>query len=114
VIGSFAQAVVWHEDHNNQFVIRTNQPQVKLSWQVTGIPNDPYARSQRGPAQQLKPAADRGRYLYLQGYGKPASLAIGNSVTGSGGAPSAPARPSPQAVGHVSSSASVPVKRTGG
>ena len=77
VIGSFAQAVVWTQESHNQFTIRTNHGRVKVSWQVTGIRNDPYARSVRAPAEQAKPAADRGKYLYPAGYGQPASAAIG-------------------------------------
>jgi hypothetical protein len=113
-IGSFARAVVWQEEHNNQFVIHTDQPQVKVSWQVTGVRNDPYARSQRGPAEQPKPAADRGRYLYPQGYGQAASQAIGTSVTGTTRVPSASGRPSQQAAGNAPAGASAPIKRTGG
>ena len=75
-IGSFATAIIWRPERGNQFVIRTNQPRVTVSWQVTGIRNDPYARSQRTAAEQRKPAADYGRYLYPQGYGKPASDTI--------------------------------------
>jgi hypothetical protein len=76
VIGSFARAVVWRTARDDRFVIRTDRPLVKVSWQVTGIRNDPYARSQRGPAEELKPAGERGRYLYPQGYGRSARYAI--------------------------------------
>jgi hypothetical protein len=76
VIGSFARAVVWKPQRGDQFTVRTDRPRVRVSWQVTGIRNDPYARSQRGPAEQLKPASERGRYLYPRGYGKPARMAI--------------------------------------
>jgi len=37
VIGQFAQAIVSSEIKNNQFKVRTDKPQVKVSWQVTGI-----------------------------------------------------------------------------
>jgi hypothetical protein len=76
VIGAFAQAVVWRQESHNQFTIRTGHGHVTVSWQVTGIRNDPYARSVRAPAEQAKAAADRGRYLYPAGYGRPASAAI--------------------------------------
>jgi hypothetical protein len=82
VIGSFAEAVVWKPEHENAFVIRTNHGHVHVSWQVSAIRNDPYARAHREPAQQWKPLADRGRYLYPQGYGKPASAAILPLATG--------------------------------
>jgi hypothetical protein len=76
VIGAFAQAIVWKEEQHNQFVIRTNQPDVKVSWQVSAVRNDPYARSVRAPAEQWKPAGERGRYLYPSVYGKPSAMAI--------------------------------------
>ena len=61
---------------NNEFEIQTDDPRVTVSWQVTGTRNDPYSRSVRGPAQQWKPVADRGKYLYPAGYAEPASHAI--------------------------------------
>ena len=42
VIGQFAQAIVGKEIAHNQFVIRTNKPHVKVSWQVTARRNDAY------------------------------------------------------------------------
>ena len=76
VIGSFARAIVWRGVRDNAFVIRTDRAGTLVSWQVTAIRNDPYARSQRGPAEVLKPASDRGRYLDPAGYGKPMRLAL--------------------------------------
>jgi hypothetical protein len=46
-IRSFAKAIVWREVSGNSFVIRTRRPRVKVSWQVTGIRHDPYARAHR-------------------------------------------------------------------
>jgi len=43
VIGAFAQAIINKEVSNNQFEIATNQPNIKVSWQVTGIRHDAYA-----------------------------------------------------------------------
>ncbi|MBK6938319.1 MAG: hypothetical protein IPH18_16760 [Chitinophagaceae bacterium] len=40
VIGSFAQAIINKEVANNQFEIATNQPNVKVSWEVKGVRND--------------------------------------------------------------------------
>lgn len=69
-IGQFAQAIVLKEIANNQFTIKTDHPMVKVSWQVTGIRNDPYAREKRIPVEQVKDAAQKGKYIYPQGYGK--------------------------------------------
>ncbi len=45
VIGdTFAQAIIAQKVTNNQFVIQTNEPNVKVSWQVTGLRNDTYAQ----------------------------------------------------------------------
>jgi hypothetical protein len=63
---------------DNRFVIQTDKPYVTVSWQVSAIRNDPYARTQRRPAERLKAAGERGRYLYPQGYGKGAGYAIGH------------------------------------
>jgi hypothetical protein len=67
---SFAQAIVWRELAHNRFTIRTNAPQVKVSWQVTGIRHDPYANDHRIKAEVPKAAADQGKFVYPQGYGR--------------------------------------------
>ncbi len=64
VIGQFAQAIVVSEIAQNQFRIRTSVPSVKVSWQVTGIRNDAFARSHRIPVEEAKPVVERGKYLY--------------------------------------------------
>jgi hypothetical protein len=43
VIGSFARAMIKEEVHNNQFVIQTDTPLTKVSWEVSGIRQDKYA-----------------------------------------------------------------------
>lgn len=75
-IGRFAQAIVWKQIAGNRFTIRTDKPNVEVSWQVTGIRHDPYANAHRIVPEQAKPAADRGRYLHPELYGKPASAAV--------------------------------------
>ena len=55
VIGQFAQAIVAETVHDNQFQIATNIPNVRVSWQVTGIRKDAYAESNRIPTEELKP-----------------------------------------------------------
>ena len=49
VIGTFAQAIVSKEVSSNKFEIATNQPNVKVSWQVTGVRHDAYAKKNRIP-----------------------------------------------------------------
>ena len=40
VIGEFAQAVVAEEVRDNRFRMKTDKPNVRLSWQITGIRQD--------------------------------------------------------------------------
>ena len=53
---------------------------MKVSWQVTGIRQDAFARQHPVVVQEDKAVADRGRYLHPEAFGKPASLAIGSGV----------------------------------
>jgi hypothetical protein len=41
--------MVWVEKkiNNNHFVIKSDKPNVEISWQVTGIRQDPYANNHR-------------------------------------------------------------------
>ncbi len=69
VIGSFARAIVEQEIQDNQFVIATDEPNVKVSWQVTGIRQDPLAQSRRVKTVRDKPVSERGLYGYAEAYG---------------------------------------------
>lgn len=64
VIGQFAQAIVAEEIAGNQFKIKTDKPNVKVSWQVTGIRHDKFAEDNRKQVEENKTAADKGRCLY--------------------------------------------------
>jgi hypothetical protein len=74
VIGQFAQAIVATRIENNQFTIRTSRPHVEVSWQVTGIRQDPWANAHRIQVETPKPQAEQGTYLFPQGYGQPESM----------------------------------------
>lgn len=73
-IGQFAQVIVEQEIKNNRFVIRTDKPKVKVSWQITGIRNDAYARNYRLPVEEVKPPSERGTYLHPELFGMPDHL----------------------------------------
>ncbi len=77
VIGQFAQAIVAEEISGGRFTIQTDKPDVKVSWQVTGIRHDPWAEAHRIQVEQEKPKAERGRYLHPELYGQPEDRAIG-------------------------------------
>lgn len=76
VIGDFAQAIVSQKIQNNQFVIRTDKPNVEVSWQVTGIRHDPFAEKNRIPVEEYKQGEDVGKYLYPKAYGLPETEGI--------------------------------------
>jgi hypothetical protein len=71
VIGQFAQAMVASEISHHQFSIKTDKPNVKVSWQVTGIRQDAWANAHRIPVEQEKPQVERGFYLHPELYGAP-------------------------------------------
>lgn len=68
VIGQFAQAIVARKIAHNRFIIKTNRPSVEVSWQITGIRQDPYANAHRIPVEEEKPGAERGSYLHPDAY----------------------------------------------
>jgi trimeric autotransporter adhesin len=69
VIGQFAQAIVSSEIANGRFSIKTDKPSVKVSWQVTGIRQDAWAKAHRIPVEAEKPEQERGFYLHPELYG---------------------------------------------
>jgi trimeric autotransporter adhesin len=77
VIGQFAQAIVAGKVANHQFVIKTDKPNVEVSWQVTGIRQDAFANTHRIQVEAEKAPADRGHYLYPELVGAPETARIG-------------------------------------
>ncbi len=64
VIGQFAQAIISQEIKNGQFSIKTDKPNVKVSWQVTGVRHDKYADDNRIPVEEDKKPDEKGLCLY--------------------------------------------------
>jgi hypothetical protein len=75
-IGGFAPVFVAEEIQDNAFVIAGGVPGMKVSWQVTGIRQDAYARAHRIPVEEDKPESERGMFRHPQLYGQPAELQI--------------------------------------
>jgi hypothetical protein len=76
VIGTFAQAIVGSEITDNHFAIRTNAPNVKVSWQVTGVRQDAYAKAHRIIVEEDKPEKERGFYLHPDVFNQPEEKSI--------------------------------------
>jgi hypothetical protein len=70
VIGQFAQAIVASEIAGNRFMIRTDKPSVKVSWQVTGVRQDAWAQAHPMEVEQDK-GQFRGTYLHPELFGEP-------------------------------------------
>jgi hypothetical protein len=64
VIGTASLATVEREIENNTFTLRTDKPNVKVSWQVTGRRQDPAIRANPLPVEEEKRAAERGFVAY--------------------------------------------------
>jgi hypothetical protein len=76
VIGTFAQAIVKEKIKGNVFVIQTNQPNVEVSWQVTGVRQDAFANAHRIPEEIEKEPEFKGLYLHPKELNKPESMGI--------------------------------------
>jgi hypothetical protein len=80
VIGEVAQAIIAEEITNDRFIIRTDKPGVKVSWQVTGARRDPFSIQYPILVEEEKPAEERGTYLHPEAYGKPDSQGAGYTM----------------------------------
>lgn len=70
-VGQLAMAAVSGEVLDNAFTIRTDKPGVTVSWQVTGVRQDPWAVAHRIQVDEDKPEAMRGLYLNPELHGQP-------------------------------------------
>jgi hypothetical protein len=68
VIGTFAQAIVAEKIKGNRFRVKTNAPNVEVSWQVTGVRQDAYANKHRIPVEAEKTDKERGFYLHPEAF----------------------------------------------
>jgi hypothetical protein len=62
---------VAREIHENQFTIAGGLPGAKVSWQVSGVRKDAYARAHPLIVEETKDAIDRGHYLHPDAFGQP-------------------------------------------
>ncbi|MFB3908829.1 MAG: hypothetical protein ACE15D_10540 [Candidatus Eisenbacteria bacterium] len=69
VLGEFANATIAEEVKDNSFVIRTDKPSVRVSWQVTGIRHDAWAAAHPIVVEEEKSSAEQGHYINPGAYG---------------------------------------------
>jgi len=76
VIGQFAQAIIKTEISNNSFTIQTDIPNVKVSWQVTGVRDDAWANAHRIVPEVEKEGEEKGRYMHPELFGKSKDMGL--------------------------------------
>ncbi|MGB0402918.1 MAG: hypothetical protein ACPGEG_02395 [Salibacteraceae bacterium] len=79
-MGQLAICVIKEKVNGNQFVIQTDKPNVEVSWQVTGIRNDPYANQNRIQPEVDKNELEKGKYLHPSAYNKDDSFNMYRSL----------------------------------
>jgi len=75
-IGQPAQAWIASKIANHSFTIKTDKPNVEISWQVTGVRQDAWANAHRLPVEAPKLGRDAGHYLHPELYGAPEEASI--------------------------------------
>jgi hypothetical protein len=75
-IGEFAQAIVAEEVMDGRFKIKTDKPNVRVSWQITGIRQDAWANANRIEVEVEKSEGERGKYLAPMEHEQPATAGM--------------------------------------
>jgi len=65
------------EISENRFRIAGGSPGMKVSWQVTGIRQDPWAKANRIVVEEDKPEQEQGSYIHPELYGKTEEQSVG-------------------------------------
>jgi uncharacterized membrane protein YgcG len=76
-IGQPAHAWIASEIANQAFTIKTDKPNVKVSWQVTGVRQDAWANAHRIQVEVDKVQSDQGHYLHPELFGHEGEPSIG-------------------------------------
>jgi hypothetical protein len=75
-IGGFAPVYVAEKIADNRFKIAGGSPEMEISWQVTGVRQDPYAKAHPIKVEEVKPPEEQGYYLHPDVYGQPEEKSI--------------------------------------
>ena len=79
-LGQPAQVWIAEKISGNRFVIKSDKPNVEISWMVTGVRKDAWANAHRVVAEVDKAASDKGKYLHPEELGLPDTLRIGSEI----------------------------------
>jgi hypothetical protein len=75
-VGRFAQLYIAEEVTANKFRIAGGRAGMKVSWQITGVRHDAYAKAHPMVVEPEKQGDERGHYLHPDAFGQPAELGI--------------------------------------
>jgi trimeric autotransporter adhesin len=75
-IGGFAPVYVAEKISGNRFKIAGGKPALEISWQITGIRQDAYAKAHPIVVEQQKPPQEQGLYIFPEGFGQPQSKGL--------------------------------------
>ena len=75
-IGGYAPIFIAEKISDNQFKIAGGSLGLEVSWQVTGVRQDPFANEHRVQVEVQKPADERGYYLHYKEYNQPEEKSI--------------------------------------
>jgi hypothetical protein len=75
-LSGLQQVAVAKEVKNNRFVIQSEKPNSKVSWQVTGIRKDAWANAHRIQTVVPKTGSADNKYLHPELYGKPLTKSV--------------------------------------
>jgi hypothetical protein len=70
VIGRRAQAWIAEEVAHGSFKIASDATHTKISWQITAVRQDAYAKAHPLIVEQLKPQRERGYYIHPELFGQ--------------------------------------------
>jgi len=76
-IGGFAPVYIAEKINNNQFKISGGEVGMEISWLVTGVRNDEYAKNNRIEVEVPKDENENGKYIHPNLYNMPESMGIG-------------------------------------
>lgn len=75
-IGGYAPVYIAQEVQGNRFKIAGGTPNIRVSWQVTGIRQDAWANAHRIQVEEEKSLVERGNYLHPELHGAPKEKSI--------------------------------------
>lgn len=75
-LGEYSPLYVAQKIKGNKFKIGGGKPGQEVSWQVTGIRQDAWAKAHRIPVEETKPDAEKGTYIHPELFGQPPEKSV--------------------------------------